>query len=407
MARKRRTKAAQWQDLTESEALLHFRGALSQLPDPRRKQGLRYPLESVVVTALMAMVCGADDAEAMQRWGDMNESWLESFLEIPHGSPTQDVFLSVFGALDPKTFGDVFRSWVQLVQLRLDGGGGHVAIDGKTLRRSHDRGAERPALHMLSAWMVEAGCVVAQQATAQKSNEITAIPELLQLFDLSGCTVTIDAMGCQTAIAQEIRDHDAHYLLSVKDNQAMLRRDVVGSFEDACDERVRPQDQPPALAVEIWSDTDKAHGRLEERQVFLCRDLSWVETSARWPDLSFLAMAQSKRTILSTGEVTQGTRYFIGSDPEVSVEQLAAQIRDHWSIENSLHWVLDMGFREDEARHRAGNCAENLAVLRHFALNLLKNESHEKLGVANKRKLAGWNRGYLLQVLTGAGARTR
>lgn len=197
MARKRKTKAAQWKEETEAEALSHFQQSLEALSDPRRGQGRRYPLHTVVVIALMAMVCGADDAEAMQRWGEANEEWLSTFLETPHGTPTQDVFLAVFAALDPLAFTAVFRKWVELLRLRLQGIGGQLALDGKTSRRSHDRAAGRLAIHTVSAWMVEAGLVVGQVKTDVKSNEITAIPELFRLLDPVGTTVTIDAMGCR------------------------------------------------------------------------------------------------------------------------------------------------------------------------------------------------------------------
>ena len=393
MARKRKTQGVLWQERTEAEALEHFERSLSELPDPRRSQGIRYPLHTVVVTALMAMVCGADDAEAMQKWGEANEPWLAGFLELPHGSPTQDVFLAVFAALDPAAFTAVFRTWIDLLRVRLQAQRGQLAVDGKTSRRSYDRAGERPAIHTLSAWMVEAGLVVGQLKTDQKSNEITAIPELLRLLDLEGTTVTIDAMGCQTAIAETIREGGGDYLLSVKDNQPTLRRDVVASFADAADTTPRPLDQAAPLAVERWQETTKDHGRLEEREVLVCRDLSWIETAARWPDLVFIAKASSIRTNLSTGEQTSGTRYFIGSGADVSVDRVAELVRGHWGIENSVHWVLDVAFREDQARHRAGNCAQNLTTLRHVALDLLRSESTNKLGVANKRKCAGWDRG--------------
>jgi predicted transposase YbfD/YdcC len=400
MAGKRKTKAQIWQADTEAEALTHFKDVLKALPDPRRRQGLRYPLETVVVTALMAMVCGADDAEAMQLWGETNEGWLETFLPMPHGSPTQDVFLSVFAALDPAAFGVVFRGWVELLKVRLGARGRHLAVDGKTARGSRDRAGDRPGVHTLSAWLVGAGVVVGQRQTDAKSNEIKAIPELLALLDLAGSTVSIDAMGCQTAIADAIRDGGGDYLLSVKDNQPTLHSDIIDSFADAADTTRRPVDQRPALAVERWTDTNADHGRIEEREVLVIRDLKFLRTVDRWRDLAFIAVAYSKRTLLPSGKETEGRRYFIGSSDD-TVEEIAKQIRDHWSVENSLHWVLDMAFNEDRARHRAENCAANMALLRHTALNLLKTEPTERLGVDNKRKRAGWDKDYLLTVLTG------
>jgi predicted transposase YbfD/YdcC len=358
-------------------------------------------LETVVMTALLAMVCGGDDAEAMENWGDANASWLENFLEMPHGVPSQDVFLAVFAALDPDALGEVFRAWVEVLREQFIVRGKHLAVDGKTSRRSHDRTNDRTAIHTVSAWMVEEGVVIGQVQTEQKSNEITAIPELLALLDLRGTTVTLDAMGCQTAIAETIRERGAHYLLSVKDNQPTLRNEVVASFGDADDERPRPQDQPAPLATERWEDVNKDHGRIEERTITVCRDLSWVQTADRWQDIAFIVKATSVRTNVATGAVTTGCRYFIGSNDEATVDEIAALVRGHWAIENRLHWVLDMGFRDDEARHRAGNCARNFATLRHIALDLLKTEPTSKLGVANKRKRAGWDRDYLIHVIAG------
>lgn len=404
MSLERKPQAVACAEQIEAAVLAYFRGALTRLPDPRRAQGKRYPLELVVMTALLAMVCGADDAQAMEDWGDANASWLSEFLEMPHGTPTQDVFLAVLGALDPAAFGDLFRTWVELLRQRRGLDGSHLAIDGKTSRRSHDRTNGRLPIHTLSAWMVEAGVVIGQVQTDQKSNEITAIPHLLALLDLRGMTVTLDAMGCQTAIAEAIRAGGGHYLLSVKDNQPTLRKEVVASFGDADDERPRRKDQPGPLEVERWDETTKDHGRIEERGVVVCRNLSWVQSSERWQDIAFIAKATSVRTDLMTGTVTTGCRYFIGSDSGASITQIAGLIRGHWAVENSAHWVLDMAFREDEARHRADNCARNFTTLRHFALDMLKTENTRKRGVANKRKRAGWDRNYLMQVVAGSGS---
>lgn len=401
----RKSKETLLTEQIEADALAHFRVVLEALPDPRRRQGLRYPLTAVVVIALMAMVCGADDAEAMQRWGELNEEWLEGLFKLPHGVPTQDVYLSVFAALDPAAFSEVFRAWVELLALRLaagEGDGRHLAVDGKTSRRSRDAANDRPAIHTVSAWLSDCGVVVGQIDTDCKTNEITTMPELLRLLDLSQTTVTIDAMGCQREIAATIREGGGDYLLAVKDNQPALLSDIRGTFADALDTRQRPLDQPAPLAVERWSDTTKGHGRIEERELYLVRDLSWITVSERWRDLGFVAMAVTRRTQLTSGKTSEDKRYFIGSRADATVESIARLIRKHWSIENSLHWTLDMAFNEDQARHRASNCAKNMTILRHAALNLLKSERTNKLGVANKRKCAGWSHDYLLTVLAGA-----
>ena len=242
------TRAQKIEQDNEQTALSFFEATLAALPEPRRRQGTRYPLRTVVVTALMAMVCGCDDAEAMGLWGRVNAEWLKQFLELPHGPPTQDVFLAVFGALDPEAFSAVFRSWAELLVLRLGERGKHIAVDGKSSRRSFDTAKDQPAIHTVSAWLSDAGLVLGQRKTREKSNEITAIPELLQTLNLRGTTVTIDAMGCQTKIAKTIIDGGGDYLLAVKDNQPTLHQDIVRTFTEAADERQR-EPAPGAVAI--------------------------------------------------------------------------------------------------------------------------------------------------------------
>ena len=394
------TEAQRIEQANEEAALVFFREALWLLPDPRRRQGIRYPLRSVVVIGLMAMVCGSDDAEAMDVWGDANADWLGGIVDLPHGTPTQDVFLSVFAALDPVAFHSVFLSWVDLLRLGLPVTDKHIAIDGKTSRRSFDAARDRPAIHTVSAWLSDEGLVLGQIKTADKSNEITAIPELLRILDLRGATVTIDAMGCQTEIAKTIVEGKGHYLLAVKENQPALHTDLVATFTEASSERQRSVDENPRPAVEAFTHTEKGHGRIETRSIELCRNLDWMMTAQRWTGLSFLAKVTRERTVLSTNKTSTETAYYIGSDPRADAPGTAHRIRRHWSVENELHWVLDMAFREDEARHRARNLAENLTTLRHFALNLFKRDPNRKLGVANSRRRAGWDHDYLLRVLT-------
>jgi predicted transposase YbfD/YdcC len=256
----RLTQAQQIQLEQEQQALTFFKNTLASLPDPRRAQGKRYPLRTVIVTALMGMVCGCDDAEAMQLWGEANAAWLASFLDMPHGPPTQDVFLCVFAALDPEAFSAVFRTWAALLLLRLQIQGKHIAVDGKTSRRSFDTASGKNPIHTVSAWMSEAGLVLGQRKTEEKSNEITAIPELLRVLDITGATVTIDAMGCQTEIAKTIIDGKGNYLIAVKDNQPTLRQDIETTFAQAFDERARSHDELPRPLVETFEENDKGHG---------------------------------------------------------------------------------------------------------------------------------------------------
>jgi len=397
----RMTQAQKIVAANEAQALKLFQDGLATLPDPRRPQGLRYPLQTVVTIALMASVCGCDDAEAMQAWGEAHQEWLAEFLSMPHGAPTQDVFLAVFGALDPEAFSTVFRAWAELLAVRLKATSKHIAVDGKTSRRSFDNESGKGPVHTVSAWMSETGLVLGQRQTDAKSNEITAIPELLQLLDLREATVTIDAMGCQTEIAKTICGGGGHYLLAVKDNQPTLHEDLQVTFAEADDDRRRTVDEQPRPAVEVFEHLDKGHGRVETRTVSLSRDLAWLTTAERWEDLSFVVRIVRQRHVQATGKTSTETAYYIGSDEAATAAAAADKIRRHWGIENQLHWVLDLAFREDEARHRAPNTAANMTTLRHFALNLIKADKRRKLGVANARKRAGWDRSYLVSLLTG------
>lgn len=384
----------------EREALVAFEESIALINDPRRPQGIRYPLSSIVIISLMAMVCGANDAEAIQAWGEVNIKWLKTFLKLPHGAPTQDVVLLVFASLNPQEFSRSFLCWMELLKSRLNTKENHISIDGKTSRGSLDSANGRPAVHTVSAWLSEAGLVIGQQKTREKSNEITAIPELLQIIDIRGSTITIDAMGCQTAIASSIKEGGGEYLLAVKENQPTLHEDIQVAFYDALKDGSRPLDDP-AIPLETFTEINKGHGRLEERTVHISHDLSWISTASRWCGLAFIAMVISIRTNLTTGKTSMEKRYYIGSDKKTSVKEIAKYIRRHWSIENELHWVLDMAFREDEARHRAQHCADNFATLRHFAMNILKSDKKRKVGIANTRKRAGWDHSYLLKLLTG------
>jgi len=401
----RMTRAQKIAQQNELEALAFFQRTLEGLPDPRRPQGVRYPLDTVVVTALMAMVCGCDDAEAMALWSATNENWLEGFLELPHGTPSQDVYLAVFGALDPGAFGVVFRAWAELLALRLKAEDKHIAVDGKTSRRTFDSASGRPALHTVSAWMSDCGLVLGQLKTADKSNEIKAIPELLRLLDLQGATITIDAMGCQTEIASTIVAGGGNYVLAVKDNQPTLAKDIAKVFEEAEDERRRAIEELPRPEVDVFTETDKGHGRVETRTVAICRHLDWLTTAERWQGLDFVVKVVRERFVLATGKASLETWYYIGSNPGADAKAVAATIRRHWSIENQLHWTLDMAFREDEARHRARNTAQNFTTLRHFALNIIKRDTTRKVGIATARKRAGWDRSYLIRLMTGASGR--
>jgi predicted transposase YbfD/YdcC len=381
-----------------------FALALAGLPDPRRRQGLRYPLHTVVVTALLAMMCGCDDAESMACWAKIHCEWLKTFLDCPHGTPSQDVYLHVLGAIDPKAFQATYRAWVDLSSLQLGIQTRHIAVDGKTSRGSASPANGVSAIHTVSAFLCERGLVLAQQQTATKSNEITAIPELLKLIDLRGSRVTIDAMGCQTEIASTIVEGGGDYLLAVKENQSTLRNEIVESFDECDDPRDRSYDEPPIPVSDIHESIEKGHGRLETRRIRVLTNLGWILSGERWTGLTYVVEIHRERTVLATRKTSVETSYAIGSGIVPCASEVAKLVRGHWGVENRLHWVLDLGFREDQARHRAGNASANLTTLRHFALALIRQDPNRKLGVANARKCAGFDLNYLIRSLLTASA---
>lgn len=356
------------------------------LPDPRIDRTKRHALLDLLTIALCAVICGADSWVEVEQFGQAKEAWLRTFLALPHGIPCHDTFGRVFARLDPDAFARCFLAWVRGVAGEAVAAG--VAIDGKTLRRSHD-GATQPALHLVSAWATTTRLVLGQVAVAEKSNEITAIPALLRVLDLQGCTVTIDAMGCQTAIAQTIRARGADYVLALKDNHPTLAAAVADSFALA-----RAASPAPAFQT---IDTD--HGRLEIRRYWTISDpdiLAYLDPTGAWTDLRSIGLVEAERRIGDT--VTRQMRVYVSS-LRGEVQAFAQAACGHRGIENGLQWILDLAFREDESRVRVGHGAHNLAVLRHMALNLLRQEATATCGVKARRLLAGWDNAYLLKVL--------
>jgi predicted transposase YbfD/YdcC len=346
-------------------------------------------LEDILTIALCGVICGADNWVAIETFGQAREAWFRTFLSLENGIPTHDTFSRVFGALDPKAFQKCFIDWMSgIAEVTA---GEVVAIDGKTLRRSFDRGAEKAAIHMVSAWATENGVVLGQEKTAEKSNEITAIPKLLALLDVKGAIVTIDAMGCQRTIAQAVVDRGADYVFGLKGNQGTLHTEVKTFFDDAAKTTFKEIVHDQAETV------DGDHGRIEIRRTVCTSEINWFEDKPDWAGLRSFAMVESERTVGDKTSVER--RYFISSLPGNNATQMAHAIRRHWCVENQLHWTLDVAFREDECRSRKDHRPENFAVLRHMALNLLKKERSIKLGVPNKRLKAGWEHPYLLKVL--------
>ena len=365
----------------------HFR----RIPDPRVRRTRRHALVDILVITLCAVICGADDWVSIAHFGRAKRKWFRSFLSLRHGIPSHDTFGRVFAALDPEAFKAAFLAWVETVADLLPGEA--IAVDGKTLRRTFDTASTKAAIHMVSAWATRQGLCLGQMQTDAKSNEITAIPKLLEVLALAGRVVTIDAMGCQAAIARTIHAKGGDYVLSLKGNQTRLHEDIVTCFADAQARDFRD------LAHTTAETVDGDHGRIEVRRAWATDDLSWVSDRRRWIGLRTVLRVDSERTVGT--HTTRESRFFISSLPP-DAAHLARIVRGHWAIENGLHWVLDVALRQDHTRIRTGHAPENLAILQHLALNLLKQEHTAKLGIKNKRLAAGWDHDYLLRVITGA-----
>ena len=321
-------------------------------------------------------------------FGRSKEVWLRRFLKLPNGIPSHDTFGRVFSLLAPQDFQQAFQAWVRAIQGKIEG---LVAVDGKTVRRSHDRANGKEAIHIVSAWASQSGVSLDQVKVDDKSNEITAIPQLLRMLDLEGCLVTIDAMGCQRTIAKNITDAGADYLLAVKANQETLAQDVENEFKHA-------QSQDFAYMDHLYCETiEKGHGRIEKRQCWYTHDVQGLGTLERWPNLNGMVMSRATRTL--NGKASVEDRYFITSCIHNDVKKIADAVRHHWGIENGLHWVLDAAFLEDQSRIRVGYAAQNMATIRRIAHNTLKQSTSRKGGIKNKRLQAGWDNGYMEEIL--------
>ena len=323
-----------------------------------------------------------------EEFGNAKIEFLRSFLALAKGIPSHDTFRRVFAMLDPVQFSECFRNWTQ--SLRKTIGAEIVAIDGKTLRRSHDRAKGKEPIHMVSAWARENGLVLGQLKTEEKSNEITAIPELLRTLKLAGCIVTIDAMGCQTKIAAEISSAKADYVLALKGNQSTLHEEVASFMEDA------QANDFEGVTHDFLETTGRAHGRTETRRYWITEEIEWLTHHAQWKDLRSVGMVESIREM--QGKLTRERRFFIASIG-ANAGTFARAVRGHWAIENTLHWSLDVSFAEDQCRVRSGYAAENLAILRHMSINILKGETTKRRGIKGKQKNAGWDPSYLLKLL--------
>ena len=363
---------------------------LEAIPDPRIDRTKRHLLIDILVMATCAVICGADSWEEMSEFGQAKQEWFRRFLALPNGIPSPDTFARVFARLKPAAFQRCFLDWVQSVTRLTEGQ--IVSIDGKRLRRSHHRAAGKAAIHMVSAWASANHLVLGQIKVDDKSNEITAIPQLLEVLEVAGCIVTLDAMGCQTEIATQIIEEGADYVLSLKGNQGTLHQEVEQYFAWA------EQQHFQQIKHSAHQTVDGEHGRIELRRYWSTEDIDWIADKAQWEGLRSISMVEAERTVVG-GATTVERRYYLSSLP-ADAQQIGEAVRGHWGIENSLHWVLDLAFREDDSRIRKGHAPENMALVRHIALNLLKQERTAKLGVKAKRLKAGWDEAYLLKVLS-------
>jgi predicted transposase YbfD/YdcC len=360
-----------------------------ELTDPRRRK-VTYPLMNVVVIAVCAVICGADDFVAIAEFGRKKHAWLSNFLDLAAGIPSHDRFNAIFAAIKPAEFEKCLLSWI--TALHETTGGQVIAIDGKTLRRSFDAASSKAAIHMVSAWATANHISLGQVVVDAKSNEITAIPKLLEILDLSGSIVTIDAMGCQVEIAQKIVDAKADYVLAAKGNQPTLHQGIDAFFLD------HQEDDFARTNVRRHTTYEKGHGREETRWYFVCPVPDDLPDRSRWPKLKAIGITVSET--IRDGEECNEYRLYILSK-YLSGRRFADAVRSHWSIENNLHWQLDVTFQEDQCRLRKGHADANFSILRRTALSMLKNESTLKVGIKNKRLTAGWDETYLEKVLVG------
>jgi len=366
----------------------------ADIPDPRRAQGRRHLLSDMIVIAVTAVICAADSWADVRAFGVAKLKWFQTFLPLRHGIPSADTFERVFSRLDPDAFERCFTKWTQALSVR--SAGQLVAIDGKRIRRSFEHAwSQSSAAHLVSAFVTDNGTVFAQVALEENENEIKGIPRLLELLDLRGATVTIDAIGCQTAIAERIVAQGGDYVLCVKDNQPQLAQALRADLDDLIRMKFT------GVAHDVWETTDGDHGRIETRRVWTTSRMDWLgNEQARWSGLRSVAVVESTREVSPQG-VSHERRYYISTLDGTDAKRVAGAIRGHWGIENKLHYVLDVSFAEDQSRIRKGHAAENFSRIRRIALNLLRRETTKKRGIKGKRLIAGWDHDYLLKLLSG------
>lgn len=366
---------------------------LGELPDPRVERTRRHQLDSILFLCLCAVICGANDLVAIERFGRTRLAMLEKLVAFPGGIPSHDTIGRVLAKLDPTALEGLFARWMSAVAKATKND--LIALDGKVLRGACNKAAGGPFITMVSAWSTVNGVVLGQVANEEGSNEIAALPELLALLHLKGCLVSADAAGCQTAIASRIVEAGGDYLLAVRDNQPKLHRAASKRFES-----LRAGTQPSPGRGRYATTSENRGGRAEVRRCWTLPFEEGFPEATRWKNLAQLVVFEAERTV--GGEVTCGRRMFITSRKAMTAKEALAAVRGHWQVENKLHWTLDVAFREDDCRVRAENAAENFAVVRHAALNLLRNVKGSKVGIKNRRLEAGWSEKFLMQVLASS-----
>jgi predicted transposase YbfD/YdcC len=360
-----------------------LRSIFSKIDDPRSDINKLHKLEDILLIGIISVICAADTWKNMETYAKAKEEFLRSFLDLPNGIPSDDTFNRVFSSIDSEQFEACFVNWVSRLVNLTDGE--VIPIDGKTIRGAKSNGKKSP-FHMVSAWATNNNLVLGQVKVSEKSNEITAIPKLLELISVKGCTVTIDAMGCQHEIARKIIEQEADYILAVKENQKQLHQDIIDEFRFGKN-----------IQVDLSEDLD--HGRIETRKCSVITDFKFIENKEEWTGLKSIIKIESIREFKNSDRPTEtATRYYISS-LLTTAKKLQWAIRFHWGIENKLHWVLDVAFSEDASRKRAGNASQNFSILSKIALNLLRNETSEKQGVKGKRLKAAYDQNYLIKVL--------
>jgi predicted transposase YbfD/YdcC len=359
----------------------------TMITDHRQDGKIKHPLQNIMMITICAVICGANSWKDIADFGRRKKEWLQNFLTLPDDTtPSADTIARLFHAIKVKEFEQYFLSWTNSIIQKNNQNQDYIAVDGKTLRRSYDKKSDKAAIHMVSAWSSMNSCVLGQVKTEEKSNEITAIPELLKVLEIKGTIITIDAMGTQKKIASTIVENGGDYILAVKGNQPTLESEIINYFEN----NLSPSN------INFCMESDSGHGRSEIRQYWISGEIDFISTKKDWKNLNSIGMTESSRTV--NGKTTVQKKYYITSIPP-DVKAFSEGTRKHWGIENSLHWCLDVAFREDECRIRKGFAAENLAIVRHIALNMLRNEKSCKRGIAGKRFNAALDNNYLKKVL--------